>query len=53
MPAARRLLIVEDSPEDREFYRRLLTPAGPPEFDFVETDRGEAGHAQFRYEPPE
>ena len=48
-----RLLIVEDSPEDREFYRRLLTPNGPPEFAFLETDTGEAGLALCRSDPPD
>jgi sigma-B regulation protein RsbU (phosphoserine phosphatase) len=48
-----RLLIVEDSPEDREFYRRLLTPGGVPEFDFVETETGEAGLALCRADPPD
>lgn len=51
--APRRLLIVEDSPEDRELYRRLLTPNGQPEFAFLETDTGEAGLALCRADPPD
>jgi signal transduction histidine kinase len=34
------VLIVEDSPEDREIYRRLLTRAGGAEYTFAETHSG-------------
>ncbi len=35
------VLLVEDSPEDRESYRRLLARAGGAAYTFTETDSGE------------
>ena len=35
------VLIVEDTPEDRAIYRRLLTRAGGAEYTFAETDSGD------------
>jgi PAS domain S-box-containing protein len=37
------VLIVDDSPVDRETYRGLLTRAGAVEYHFTETDAGEEG----------
>ena len=53
LPAHCRLLIVEDSPEDRELYRRLLTQEGATTFDFVETETGEEGLAVCRGQAPD
>ena len=42
-----RVLIIDDSPEDRESYRRRLLQ-GPERFEFQETDIGEEGIALCR-----
>ena len=41
MSATRRILIVDDSPEDREAYRRLLEKSERLKCDILETDSGE------------
>jgi signal transduction histidine kinase len=38
-----RVLIVDDSPEDREFYRRLLMQDREHAYEFLEADLGEEG----------
>jgi len=38
-----RILIVDDSPEDREFYRRLLVQDREHVYEFLEADLGEEG----------
>ena len=50
---ALRLLLVDDSPEDREFYRRLLRADTVHEYSFVEADTGEEGLARFADEAPD
>jgi signal transduction histidine kinase len=47
------VLIVEDSPEDRETYRRLLTRAGGAEYTFAETDSGDEGVRLCRARRPD
>jgi PAS domain S-box-containing protein len=47
------VLIVEDSPEDREACRRLLTRAGGAEYTFAETDSGEEGVRLCRQRRPD
>jgi len=37
------LLIVDDSPEDRELYRRLLAQGSEQAYEFLEADTGEEG----------
>jgi signal transduction histidine kinase len=37
------LLIVDDSPEDRELYRRLLAQGGEHAYEFLEAETGEEG----------
>jgi signal transduction histidine kinase len=37
------LLIVDDSPEDRELYRRLLAQDGEQAYEFLEAETGEEG----------
>jgi signal transduction histidine kinase len=38
-----RLLIVDDSPEDRELYRRLLAQDGEHAYEFLDAETGEEG----------
>ena len=38
-----RVLVVDDSAEDRELYRRLLAKAAPQSFEIVESETGEDG----------
>jgi PAS domain S-box-containing protein len=47
------ILIVEDSPEDRATYRRLLARAGGTDYTFTETDSGEEGIALCRAQKPD
>jgi carbon storage regulator CsrA len=54
--AGRRILIVDDSPEDRQAYRRLIQRGAPAEdvsFTFAETDSGEDGLELCRTERPD
>lgn len=48
-----RILIVDDSPEDRELYRRYLVKAGQCDYDFIEAETGEEGLARCRKEKPD
>jgi len=48
-----RVLIVDDSPEDRELYRRLLGQDPEQEYGFLETDLGEEGLRLLREESPD
>ncbi|HJX27034.1 MAG TPA: response regulator, partial [Thermoanaerobaculia bacterium] len=43
MAAPLRILIVDDSPEDREVYRRMLTADPEHPYEFLEADLGEDG----------
>ncbi len=51
--AASRILIVDDCPEDRETFRRLMTDRARPRFVFAEADSGEDGLLRCRAEPPD
>ncbi len=51
--AALRILIVDDSPEDRETYRRLLRQGGETAYDFLETGSGTEGLALALGEQPD
>lgn len=51
MAAERRLLIVDDSPEDRALYRRLIEQGAS--FHILEAELGEAGLALCRAERPD
>ncbi|HYU35887.1 MAG TPA: response regulator [Thermoanaerobaculia bacterium] len=51
--AALRILIIEDSPEDRELYRRLLSQDPEHEYQFVEAELGDEGLAMAFAEPPD
>jgi signal transduction histidine kinase len=46
-----RILVVEDSPEDREVYRRLLAAAAPGEIVVEERETGEEGLERLRRGP--
>jgi signal transduction histidine kinase len=48
-----RILIVDDSPEDRALYRRLLAQGLESEAEFQEADCGEEGLEMARREPPD
>ncbi|MDP9121116.1 MAG: response regulator, partial [Acidobacteriota bacterium] len=48
-----RILIVDDSPEDRLIYRRLLAQDREHEYLFLETDNGEEGLGLTRTERPD
>lgn len=50
---SRRVLIVDDSPEDRAIYRRSLTRAADCSFVLSESDSGEDGLNKCRAEPPD
>lgn len=49
----RRILIVDDSPEDREHYRRSLAREEEHGYDFVEAESGADGLALFGNTPPD
>jgi len=51
--AARRILIVDDCPEDREAFRRLMIGRPGARYIISETDSGEDGLARCRAEPPD
>jgi signal transduction histidine kinase len=54
MSSARlRILIVDDSPEDRELYRRLLGQDPEHDYEFLETDLGEDGLRLAKEERPD
>src|SRR5260370_1065613 len=48
-----RILIVDDSPEDRETYRRRIARGGEQDYLFTETDSGEEGLRLYRTERPD
>jgi len=52
-PVPLRILIVDDSPEDREMYRRLLRQDGDHEYTFLEAESGEEGLRMAREEEPD
>jgi signal transduction histidine kinase len=49
----RRVLIVDDSPEDRELYRRFLASDPGHRYELVETETGEEGVAACRTHHPD
>jgi len=51
--AARRILIVDDCPEDREAFRRLMADRPAVRYLIKESDSGEDGLAVCRTEPPD
>ncbi len=51
--AARRILIVDDCPEDREAFRRLMADRPAVRYLIKESDSGEDGLAVCRAEPPD
>ena len=51
--ASRRILIVDDCPEDREAVRRFIATRARERYLFAETDSGEEGLALCRAEPPD
>jgi len=53
MPDARRVLIVDDSPEDREVYRRFLRSDGDHAYEFAEAETGEEGLQACRTKAPD
>jgi signal transduction histidine kinase len=53
MSAPVRLLIVDDSPEDRLMYRRLLSQGVESEYRFLEAESGEEGLELVRRDPPD
>ena len=48
-----RILIVDDSPEDRVLYRRLLGQDEGHDYRILETDSGEEGLALCQNEQPD
>jgi signal transduction histidine kinase len=53
MPDVRRVLIVDDSPEDREVYRRFLRSDSEHAYEFVEAETGEEGLEACRSTVPD
>jgi signal transduction histidine kinase len=49
----RRILLVDDSPEDREVYRRFLTSDPGHRYELIETDSGTEGVALCRVHLPD
>ncbi len=48
-----KILIVDDSSDDREYYRRLLKKGDASKYSFIETDSGEEGLELFIKEAPD
>src|SRR5258707_11996355 len=48
-----RILVVDDSPEDRLIYRRLLAKDSDQRYEFLETDSGADGLRQARAARPD
>jgi len=52
-PSIRRVLIVDDSPEDREVYMRYLRADHSHDWEFSEAGTGAEGHRLCRLSPPD
>ena len=50
---ATRILIIDDSPEDRAVFRRFLSEGSQRKFVILEAETGEQGYALFRSERPD
>ena len=48
-----RILIVDDSPEDRELYRRLLGSSPDQKYEVLESETGQEGLVTCREEQPD
>jgi signal transduction histidine kinase len=52
-PASLRILVVDDSPEDRQVYRRLLQQSPEHRYELLESELGEEGLRLAREEAPD
>src|SRR4051812_28084195 len=54
MTAPTKILVVDDSPADRDLFRRLLrAPGATRPFDFLAGEHGQAGLDEFRRSRPD